>query len=92
MTTIFLIIIGILFLLDTWTTITVLRRGGREMNPFLSRLIGVFGRDRALILYKAFAFAMLWWWRADIPIALWAVMIAVYVVVVANNFRVARKV
>ena len=46
---------------DILTTLYILRKGGKELNPVLSRLFAQFGPEPVLIAIKVAMVAFLWW-------------------------------
>lgn len=74
---------------DVWTTLEVLKRGGKELNPIVKKLMDRFGEKEALIGSKIVlvgAFALLqppewvFWLVAGLTFA-----------VAVNNHRILRK-
>lgn len=70
---------------DLLTTLYLLKRGGSELNPILSKLQGLLGRDGAIVAAKAALIGALLYF----PIPDWALIAstALYVVVVLHNLR-----
>lgn len=65
---IFAIVLTVLQAVDGWTTYQVLKMGGSESNPLVSRLMSKVGVYPALVVYKGAA-AALSWALALMPIA-----------------------
>lgn len=61
MTTILLILLAVLQLADVRTTLRVLGRGGRELNPLLARLYARFGAKSVLLVVKCAVGAWIWY-------------------------------
>lgn len=76
---------------DAWTTIVILRRGGRELNPLLCRLMDRIGPLPALLASKLavtgiiILLGFLLRNSGAAGIALFAVMNGVYLFVVARH-------
>lgn len=77
------LILALLQVADAVTTLKVLALGGREMNPVMAKLFDRFGAKPVLVL-KAAAVSAVGLWLTDYP-AVIGLVIAFYVVVVANN-------
>ena len=83
----------ILQVLDSYSTLQVLRRGGVERNPIMRYLMGTFGVKTAVIACKGLGTVVFLYvlYLGFIPtVVLWCVNV-VYCVVVVNNFRHLRK-
>ena len=74
---------------DMWSTVTALKQGHREGNPFLAKLFSRFPPLPVMLVIKVFGVWALWW--ADMTL-LTAAACAVYLYVVINNLRVIGKV
>lgn len=83
---------------DIATTMTVLNRGGHELNPFLARLMSGIGALPAMILAKGLIIAVLavviWYAyvrsnQLQYGIVALALLDAFYVFIVARNIRQA---
>lgn len=72
-------------LLDWYTTRTIIRRGGREMNPLMARLFEEFGMDPVLAI-KAAAVSYAGWWIGQQMWQITAALVAFYAAVVIHNF------
>ncbi len=76
-------------LFDAWTTLAILKKGGRELNPVVKSLIDHLGAKVALIGSKGLliaAFVLI-----QPPDWLWWAVSAITGFVVLNNLRVLRK-
>lgn len=77
---------------DVWTTVKVLKGGGREMNPLVREVMRILGRVTGLILAKGLVMgtvgAILWFLPPHIwpTIAIW-VLVVFYLWVVVTNFK-----
>jgi hypothetical protein len=75
---------------DWYTTRTVLAQGGRELNPVIRSLMSLLGVDGALVAKGLLAIGLGYllashrWW-AILP------LIALYAVIVWNNWRALKK-
>lgn len=81
-----LILFGILQLADIYTTHTVLRQGGREVNPLLNVLFGKFGHIAVLVAFKGAVIFLAFAFLADQPYILGG-LCALYLAVVIHNWR-----
>lgn len=85
---IFALIFLIQQMLDGYTTYMVLKRGGREVNPFMQIAMNFLGVLPALIVTKFIVIAAFIVYAEIIPIWTWILAIGFYVFVLVNNFRV----
>ena len=77
--------------LDIISTYLCLKsESGAEANPWLAKLMAKIGLLPALVLAKGLFIAMLILWGYLVPTAFIVVMIAFYVYVVVNNFKILR--
>lgn len=77
---------------DGYTTIQALRTGkAREANGLVAKLMDKIGRDVAVVGLKVLVVVALVYYRLSIPLWMLAGLTAVYVVVVARNIGVLRK-
>lgn len=86
-----LIVFMILQVLDAWTTLRVLRAGGRELNALMASLMRAMGRERALIIMKVAGAAIggaLYWQHQQTALS---ILVFFYMIVVANNFLQMRR-
>jgi hypothetical protein len=84
---IFLALFILLQIGDVWTTLTALKMGAREINPFLAKLFQYFDPLGVMVVTKVFAVWALWY--AD----MWAItmtLCAFYLWVVLNNWKVIQ--
>jgi hypothetical protein len=87
MNTALLILFCVLQAADVYTTLTVLKQGGRELNPVLAKLFAKFDPLPVMVGIKLAGVWALWY------VDMWGLTLAacvVYVWVVANNFREIR--
>jgi len=91
------VLLTVLQAFDGWTTWSILKAGGRELNPVLVKLIEVVGVVPALVVVKGVA-AGLGWFIALAPVGdvRWrgtalAMVAVVYVAVAVSNWRQYRK-
>lgn len=85
---------------DGWTTYTILKRGGREMNKVVKALMEKVGVYPALVMVKVGA-AFLAWFLALAPIAhdsayeiragMFLLLTALYMWVVSHNWNVLKN-
>lgn len=76
--------------LDVASTLYAFRNGATEANPVMRKLMDLFGVEVGLILPKLFFAGAVWIWQDYI--ADWGLVLVCvgYLVVVANNVRIAR--
>ncbi|KIA82008.1 hypothetical protein QR66_01815 [Chromobacterium piscinae] len=80
----------VLQLLDVATTWHVIRRSiGREANPLLRAVMARMGILPALLLTKLALLAACWWLRPPWPA--YALLTAIYLPVLINNFKVIQQ-
>jgi hypothetical protein len=82
----FLLAFVALSALDARSTIAILKRGGRELNPVMRWMMGKMGVVSALMVVKGFGLAVLS--AYPIPGEVQVILLVVYAAVVANNLRV----
>lgn len=85
---VFLLLLAFLQFGDAWTTMRILKEGGRELNPVMNFLFGKLGILPTFIVMKtlvvlAFAYANIWWATAG--------MCVFYSWVVWNNWKQIKK-
>jgi hypothetical protein len=74
--------------LDLATTLYVLRKGtGAEGNPIAQKLMAWFGPELGLALPKILLAMAIWTFRDTTPAWAYALLCAMYVVIVGNNMR-----
>ena len=82
-------------ILDIYSTLGVLRLGGREMNKLLVLLMEKLGNLWALVLMKSIVIAAVagaWIFLGDTPlIAILCLLTFIYVYVVFQNFQVLKR-
>ena len=81
-----MIALGALLLLDAGLTFSIIRNGGREMNPIVKWFIAKFGLLPGLIGSRAIVLVLAIMW----PSARWA-LIGAYAAAVLWNWRQWRK-
>lgn len=96
MSTLTLILLGLLIVLqvgDIYTTHRVLSQGGRELNPLLAELFGIYGHKPVLLVWKGAVVWVLVWavQRNEMPDWLLAVLAALYTFVVWRNWRQIKR-
>lgn len=74
-------------LLDIYTTLAILKQGGRELNPVMARLMRALGTAPALVIAKSLLLTLLYWQLESLPFWLLALLVGVYAAVVAHNFK-----
>jgi len=83
----------LLQILDAWTTYHVLKKGGYEKNKFLARVMSAIGVYWTLLIVKsAYVAGLIYVWMyfprtEELTVAL-LISVAVYVGVVANNYKI----
>lgn len=75
---------------DAYTTLRILKLGGRERNPVMAWAFRHLGPLPALLAFKAAVLALVWFNLPIFPLWAMAGMNAFYVYVVHNNLRVLR--
>lgn len=83
---IYLLALAALQVADAYTTIKVINAGGRELNPVIKKLMGIFGMLPALVIKGAVVVAVAWLLE---PLYV-AAIAAVYTVVVVRNWRLMK--
>jgi len=82
-------------IMDIYSTINVIKLGGREMNKLLVLLMEKLGNLWALVLMKSVIIAAVagaWIFLEDTPlIAILCLLTFIYVYVVFQNFKVLAK-
>jgi hypothetical protein len=77
---------------DLATTLYVLRKGtGAEGNPIAQKLMAWLGPELGLALPKILLAMAIWTFRDTTPAWAYALLCAVYVVIVGNNIKFALK-
>ena len=96
--TTFFIVMCVLQAADGWTTYTLHKLAAesrkykfRELNPILRKVMEWVGVGEALWIAKLAALAWLWLHPVLLARDQW-ILIAVYVLIVANNYRQVRKI
>jgi hypothetical protein len=91
MTLALLILVIALQIVDVVTTVIILRRGGRELNPVLNWLMGKVGVLNALLAVKAVLIAVLLIaYSAGFPGLVYGAvfLVVLYIGIAVNNLRV----
>jgi len=82
----------VLQVLDVLTTLYVLRKkAGTETNPLMRKLMETFGPELGLIAPKVIATMPLWYWREQVEMWVWMVVIGAFTLVVINNLKYVMK-
>lgn len=85
-------ILLVLQVLDIISTVLALRRPGVvEANPLLAPLFKRFGALPVLLVVKSAVCALLWQYRADLPLWLLLPLCAGYAYIVINNFQLHTR-
>jgi len=71
---------------DIYTTHTILKQGGRELNPVLAYLFGKFGHMPVLVVSKVIAVSLVYLYLISIPVVM-IILCALYGYVVFNNYK-----
>jgi len=74
--------------LDVYTTMQILKQGGRELNPLMAWLMGKIGPLPAMLALKVPLLVAMGLMLTDVPPWMLLALLALYVFVVANNLRV----
>lgn len=86
-----LVALGVLQLIDAGTTVEIIKRGGKEMNPLLDKLMKKVGVIQALIVVKAAVIAFLYFIGPEVSPQILAIALFLYIAVVGNNLYQLRK-
>ena len=76
---------------DGYTTYKILGNGGRELNPILAKAFDHFGVLPSLVVIKAMCVGLGVWLYLSQQTEILAVLCALYVAVVGNNYRQMNK-
>ncbi len=79
---------------DIATTVADLRSGASERNGLIAQLQSVFGLTGGTLLAKVAILCAFFWYSGGIeavPVYAYLIMVAMYVIIVANNVRVYRR-
>ena len=76
---------------DVLSTLYAFRNGAVEANPVMRKLMEKLGTVPGLLLPKVVYGGLVWFCRDALTIDALAVVAALYVAVVVNNMRVAKK-
>lgn len=87
---IFLAVMVILQIADAWTTYDVIRAGGKEGNPVVSKLMGAFGLRGGLWIAKLAAIGYFIFWPVTDPTTQWF-NVAMFAGVSLWNYNNLRK-
>ena len=86
----FSVLVG-LNVLDVYTTMQILRQGGRELNPLMAWLMGKIGPLPAMLALKVPLLAAMGLMLTDVPQWMLLALLALYACVVVNNLRVIGR-
>ena len=89
-TQIFLALLLVLSAIDAALTIAIIKRGGRELNPVLAKLMGKVGVEWALLIVKLAGVGVVWA-LGPIPTGAQYVLLAAYALVCLWNAKELRK-
>lgn len=81
----------ILQIFDAWTTIAILKQGGREANPVLAKLFNKFGPVAVLCATKAAAIALIVWLHSEDQLYIIGALAVIFTAVVINNLRQVKR-
>lgn len=87
------ICIAIFQIVDYWTTLKVLKKGGVELNPLMKTLFDLLGTETALFITKFYVVmlsiygAYYGWWESKIGFSCLILMFGVYGAVVSHNLK-----
>ena len=76
---------------DVLSTLYAFRNGAVEANPVMRKLMDTLGTVPGLLLPKVVYGGLVWFYRDALTIEAVAVVAVLYVAVVVNNVRVAKK-
>tara|TARA_R110000868_G_scaffold401925_1_gene677769 strand:- start:329 stop:598 length:270 start_codon:yes stop_codon:yes gene_type:complete len=81
------LIVVVLQVADITTTLYGLKIGLVENNPIMAKMFAIFGPTEGILLSKAVFIGTLYYFEEYFPpAAMWAI-VAIYILVVINNFR-----
>lgn len=75
---------------DMATTVGVLKRGGREANPFMAWVFSRVGTVPGFLATKTAFLAVLWIYLDQVHLYAMAGLAVIYAVVVVNNAKVLK--
>ena len=85
------LLLAVTQLLDAYTTLVILKRGGRELNPLMRALFDEFGREETLLLKGIFVTVAGYFVAKHGFEWMTGVLILFYVGVIAYNWRSMPK-
>ncbi len=71
--------------LDCMSTVLVLGKGGKELNPIMARLMDAMGVVPAMVAIKLLLIGFVWHYYAAVSIQDLAVVCVIYAAVLAHN-------
>lgn len=81
----------ILQLLDIISSLYAFKQGAIEANPIMKKSIDLFGNTFGLLLPKLPFVGLLWYFQKSLPVESLVIVIAIYLLVIINNFKLANK-
>lgn len=86
-----LVALGFLQLVDAGTTVAILKKGGKEMNPLLDKFMKKIGAVPALVVVKAAILAFLYFIGPAVSPQILVIALLGYVAVIGNNLYQLKK-
>lgn len=86
-----LIVFAVLQALDAYTTLQILAKGGKELNPVMNWVFDKLGIVNGVVMVKCFIILLFLWAIDLIPVWVFILMIGIYSFVVAHNLRQLYK-
>jgi hypothetical protein len=84
-------LLAALQLIDIAITLTILKGGGREVNPIMAKLMDLFDDPAvAMLLVKGAMLGLVWWFVDSIPVGLLGALVAFYIVICVHNWNVMK--
>jgi uncharacterized protein YacL len=93
---IFFVIFVLIQVFDVYSTVQILKQGGRELNPIMRKLMARFGVILALIISKVIVVGLLcvvvWVWSEFVFVLIMlTVLISIYTFFMYRNYKAMRR-
>lgn len=86
-----MMLLAVLQVADALTTLKILAKGGRELNPVMDWLFKRMDATTALFLVKSLIIAIFWIWLDQVPVWAFAVVCGLTAAVVYHNITEIRR-